>query len=111
MPSITNNWDAVKIMLGLGWGILGMLVLVLAQWTTNDNNLYSSALAFAVIFRRWPKWVLTLGAGVIGILLALGGIYGQFPNWLMFLGVIIPPIAGIYVADYFVVNRDFYNFG
>ena len=105
-----NNWDVVNIMLGLGWGILGMLVLILAQWTTNDNNLYSAALAFAVIFRRWPKWWLTLGAGVIGILLALGGIYGQFPNWLMFLGILIPPIAGIYAADYFVVNRDFYKF-
>jgi cytosine permease len=105
-----NEWDAVKIMLGLGWGILGMLVLVLAQWTTNDNNLYSAALSFAVIFRRWPRWWLTLGAGVIGILLALWGIYGQFPNWLMFLGVLIPPIAGIYVADYFITNREFYKF-
>jgi cytosine permease len=105
-----GEWDVVKIMLGLGWGLIGMFVLVLAQWTTNDNNLYSAALAFSVIFRRWPKWVLTLGAGIIGIILALLGIYGQFPQWLMFLGILIPPIAGIYIADYFVVNRDFYKY-
>lgn len=90
-----------------------MVVLVLAQWTTNDNNLYSAALAFSVIFRGARKWWLTAAAGVIGIILALPepvAIYGQFPQWLMFLGVLIPPIAGIYIADYYLVNRDFYKF-
>ena len=105
-----GEWDVVKIMLGLGWGLIAMLVLILAQWTTNDNNLYSAALAFSVVFRRWPKWVLTLGAGIIGIILALWGIYGQFPQWLMFIGVLIPPIAGIYIADYFITNREFYKY-
>ncbi|MDH5695371.1 MAG: cytosine permease [Dehalococcoidia bacterium] len=105
-----GEWDIVKIMLGLGWGLVAMLVLVLAQWTTNDNNLYSAALSFSVVFRRWPKWWLTAAAGVIGIILALWGIYGRFPEWLMFLGVLIPPIAGAYIADYYLVNRDFYKF-
>jgi len=105
-----GEWDIVKIMLGLGWGLIAMLVLVLAQWTSNDNNLYSAALAFSVIFRRWPKWVLTATAGAIGIGLALWGIYGMFVNWLLMLGILIPPIAGVYIADYFIVNRDFYKF-
>ena len=105
-----GEWDIVKIMLGLGWGLIAMLVLVLAQWTSNDNNLYSAALAFSVIFRRWPKWVLTAIAGAIGIGLALWGIYGMFVSWLLMLCILIPPIAGVYIADYFFINRDFYKF-
>lgn len=105
-----GEWDIVKIMLGLGWGLIAMLVLILAQWTSNDNNLYSAALAFSVVFRRWPKWILTSIAGVIGIGLALWGIYGMLINWLLVLCILIPPIAGVYIADYFFVNRDFYKY-
>ncbi|GAI32783.1 unnamed protein product, partial [marine sediment metagenome] len=75
-----------------------------------DNNLYSASLAFSVIFRRWPKWILTAIAGAIGIGLALWGIYGMFVSWLLILCVLIPPIAGIYIADYFFINRDFYKY-
>lgn len=112
-----GEWDIIKIMLGLGLGIgfsiLAMLVLVLAQWTTNDNNLYSATLSFSVIFRGWRKWILTAIAGGLGIGLAFLGIYGQmerFMSFLMIIGVLIPPIAGAYIADYFIVNRDFYKF-
>ncbi len=110
LGSATGEWDIVKIMLGLGWGLIAMVVLVLAQWTSNDNNLYSASLAFSVVFRRWPKWVLTSIAGGIGIILALLGIYGALVNWLLVLCILIPPIAGVFIADYFLVNRDFYKY-
>lgn len=35
----TGQSDLVQIMVTLGWGVLAFLVLILAQWTTNDNNL------------------------------------------------------------------------
>lgn len=110
LGTAVGEWDIVKIMLGLGWGLIAMLVLVLAQWTSNDNNLYSASLAFSVVFRRWPKWVLTSIAGAIGIGLALWGIYGMLVSWLLVLCILIPPIAGIFIADYFFINRDFYKY-
>src|SRR5690606_16011268 len=51
LAQATGQADLVQIMLALGWGVLAFLVLILAQWTTNDNNLYSAALAFSVVFR------------------------------------------------------------
>ena len=43
-----NNWNIVEVMLGeLNLGIVAAIVLILAQWTTNDNNLYSSVLGVA----------------------------------------------------------------
>jgi len=105
-----GEWDAVKIMIGLGWGLIAIIVLVLAQWTTNDNNLYSASLNLSVIFRTWPKWKLTLIAGALGIIIALSGIYGKFVQWLMILSATIPPIGGVYVTDYFLFHRDLYRF-
>lgn len=34
----------------------------------------------------------------------------MFVDWLLLLCILIPPIAGIYIADYFFINRDFYKY-
>ena len=65
---------------------------------------------FSVIFRTWPKWKLTLIAGILGIIIALSGIYGKFVQWLMILSATIPPIGGVYVTDYFLFHRDMYRY-
>ncbi|PPA70398.1 purine-cytosine permease family protein [Jeotgalibacillus proteolyticus] len=109
LAKATSQVDVVSIMLGVGWGTGAMLILILAQWTTNDNNLYSSALGFSVIFRKVPKYILTIAAGLIGTLMAVGGIYSHFIPFLSFLSVLIPPIGGIYVADY-LINKTRYTF-
>jgi cytosine permease len=105
----TGTWDIVDIMLRLGWGVLALLLLMLAQWTSNDNNLYSAALGLAAIFRTLAKWQLTLIAGVVGIILALAGIYENFTTFLSILGVFIPPMAGVIVADYYLTRRFTYS--
>lgn len=109
LAKATSKVDVVEIMLGLGWGTGALLILILAQWTTNDNNLYSSALGFSVVFRNIPKYILTIGAGAIGTSLAVLGIYDKFIPFLVFLGALLPPIGGIYVGDY-LINRQKYHF-
>ncbi|WP_373893732.1 cytosine permease [Virgibacillus sp. CBA3643] len=109
LAKATSEVDVVAIMIGLGWGTGGMLVLILAQWTTNNTNLYSSALGFSVIFQKIPKYILTIIAGVIGTVLAILGIYDNFISFLNILGVLIPPIGGIYAAD-FIFRHHVYTF-
>lgn len=107
----TGTSDIVSILLRLGWGVLALLLLMLAQWTSNDNNLYSAALGFVVVLRNWKKWQLTGIAGVIGIVLALAGIYDSFTTFLTVLGIFIPPMAGVIVVDYYVTRRTEYRGG
>lgn len=109
LAKATNEVDIVSIMLGLGWGTFAMLILILAQWTTNDNNLYSAALGFSVIFKKIPKYQLTIIAGIVGTVMAVAGIYDHFIPFLIFLSALIPPIGGIYVADY-LLNKNKYHF-
>jgi cytosine permease len=92
----------------VGW--VGTLVIILGTLKINDWNLYSAGLGVvnfvATVFgRRVNRGVATLLLGVVGSLLAAGGILGKFTGFLIVLGVSFPPIAGIMVAEYFVVKR------
>ncbi len=109
LAKATSETDIISIFIGLGWGTGAMVVLILAQWTTNNTNIYSASLNFSIIFSKIPKYILTVGAGVVGITLAMLGIYDNFIMFLSFLSVLIPPVGGIYAADYFM-NKEAYNF-
>jgi cytosine permease len=87
-----------------GLGILGFLAIALAQWTTNDSNLYSSVLAFNTIIRV-TRWKLAIVVGVLASLMAALGILQRLELFLSLLSIAIGPIGGIIVADYYLVRR------
>src|SRR3954470_7957863 len=92
----------------VGW--IGTLVIILGTLKINDWNLYSSGLGIvnfvgSVFGRHINRAVVTLAVGVVGSLLAAGGILQRFPQFLTVLGVAFPPIAGIMVAEYFIVRQ------
>ncbi len=105
----TGEGDFMRIVLTLSMGILATGFLVFATWTTNSSNLYSNALVLVTIFRRAAEWKLVLGAGTMGTILALTGIMDHFVPFLLTLGIALPPIGGIFVADFFLVQRQSYN--
>ncbi len=91
----------------VGW--IGVLVIILGTFKINDWNLYSSGLGVVnfvdtVFGRSINRAVITAVLGVVGSVLAAAGILGRFTDFLIILGVAFPPIAGILVAEYFVVK-------
>jgi len=88
----------------LGLGFIGFLVLLLAQWTTNDSNIYSSVLALNNIFRA-KRWKTTIVAGVFASLFAALGILERLELFLIILTVSIGPIGGIFICDYYLLKR------
>jgi cytosine permease len=92
----------------VGW--VGTLVIILGTLKINDWNLYSSGLGVVnfvgtVFNRHVNRAIVTLAIGVAGSVLAAAGILTRFMDFLIVLGVAFPPIAGIMVAEYFVVRR------
>lgn len=109
--SAARERDLVEILVGLGLGLPAIVMIAFATWTSNVNNLYSSSLAVASIFSNTRKWVLTLIVGFICTLIAVSGLTDLFIPFLLLLGIAIPPIAGIYVADFFFLNKSKYYEG
>ncbi|CAK6480947.1 cytosine permease [Peribacillus castrilensis] len=110
MSKAMGTDDMMKIFITLGLAIPGILVLTLAQWTTNTSNLYSSSLGFSIVFTKIQKEWLTIILGIIATILAVLGIYDQFLSFLNILAIIIAPIGGIYVAEYFFVKTEFQRY-
>jgi cytosine permease len=110
IPSLAiGDKDLVAIMMGLGMGVPALAMIIFATWTSNANNLYSTSLTLATIFTRYEKWKITVAAGLLGTILAALGIMDYFVNFLLFLGICIPPIAGIYIADFFFLRHGDYR--
>jgi cytosine permease len=91
-------------------GTIGVIILVSATVKINDWNLYSSSLGFVntlstVFGLRVNRVVATIAIGVLGTTLSALGILDRFADFLTVLGVTLPPIAGIMVAEYFLVRR------
>ena len=97
---IYANGDLVAIMILTGVGGPALLVIMLATWTANDKNLYETSLALSTLIPRIERWKLTVLAAVIGTALAAGNIFGHFIAFLVFMGITIGPIAGVYLVDY-----------
>ena len=105
----TGEKNLVALMIGLGVGLPALVLLTLATWTSNAVNLYSSSLVLAAIVPRIAKWKFVLLAGAAGTLAATFSFASYFVPFLITIGVALPPVAGIYVADFFLVRSQAYD--
>lgn len=100
--------DISEVMMKQGLLIPAILVLGLNIWTTNDNALYASGLAFSNITGLPSRW-LSLANGILGTIAGLW-LYNNFVGWLTFLSSAIPPIGGIIITDYLLAKKSYHEF-
>lgn len=103
---VQQTYDIVEIYARMGMPGLALSVLIVAAWTTNVMNAYSSGLALNGLL-HWPparRRLATLLAGVLGSVLAASGILDHFTNFLMLLTATVPPVAGVIVCDYWLAG-------
>lgn len=103
---MTGETDLVAGMYQSGLGVPALLMMIFASLTTNISNLYSCSLGFAQVVPTVARWQITLLAGIAGGVLALSNIIENLITYLVFLSVLIPPVAGIYMAHSFVNFPD-----
>ena len=49
--------------------------------------------------------IVTLIAGAIGTVLSIVGIMNYFTPFLSFISVLVPPMAGVVIADYWILGK------
>lgn len=96
----THQRDLIEILTILGLGAPAFLILVLKAWASNAGNLYGASLGLSGVFPNVSRRVLAGCGGAAGTAFALFGITDYLLPILMLLGITIPALAGIYVADH-----------
>lgn len=104
---VTGQYDISAILASVGVPLVGLVALVLATWTTNVTNAYSGGLALSNLlgFDESKFKVTTAAAGAIGTLLAAFGLLGMFSDFLSLMSALIPPLAGVLIAGYWLVGK------
>lgn len=99
--------DVVEVFLRVGSPILGVVALLLATWTTNAVNAFSGGLALIHVFdipKAKEKLAIAVSGG-IGTCLAVFGILDYFVPMMSVLSAMIPAVAGVMVASYWVIQK------
>ena len=103
----TGQYDISMIFANIGIPVLGMIVLILATWTTNTANAYTAALALMKVcsLKDSKRPAITMLCGAIGIVIAIAGLADALTAFITLLGSFVPPIAGAVIADYWIIGK------
>lgn len=99
--------DVTAVFLNITTPFIGGVVLILAAWKTNMINAISGGFALINVFnvsKNKEKWAVGV-AGLIGTVLAVIGILNYFTPVMSVLSAMVPPVAGVMIASYWVMNK------
>ena len=102
---VWGELEPMTYMFIIGFGGIALAVLVFATWTTNVINLYSTALASRASVPLGNYRSVVVIMGIVGTIAAVVGISENLIDFLVVMGLLVPPIAGVYLADFFVFKR------
>jgi cytosine permease len=104
-PASDTPWDITAILASQGFNWIAFVILLLAAWSTNLSNAYSGGLSLKVVLPQFSRTSMTIVAGIVGTILAAFGIINKFSGFLSFLSMLVPPIAGVMWADYYILKK------
>nr|WP_154892418.1 cytosine permease [Paenibacillus xylanexedens] len=99
--------DITATFLSIMTPFVGGMILILATWKTNLVNVISGGFALINVFnvsKEKEKWAVGI-AGTLGTVLAVVGILNYFTPIMSILSAMIPPVAGVMIASYWVLGK------
>jgi purine-cytosine permease-like protein len=102
----TNTSVAPGPIAQLVGGSFGLVVIIIAGWSTANPVIYSSGLALQHIFPRMHAWLSTIIVGLLATAVAcFPAITNRIIEFLAFAGIILSPMGVMVFTDYFVFPR------
>lgn len=107
LTKVTGEYDISLVLLQAGIPTLGLIVLILATWTTNTNNAYCAGISAIMLFnlKDDKRAMATAVCGIIGTVLAMMGFDKMMDSFINLLGVFFFPVAGVMLVDYWILRK------
>ena len=107
--AISGQGSLLGAMAVFGAVLPAALLLIFACVTGNAGNMFQGTLVVSTLLTRFPKWQITVALGILSAIVGSMDIMAWFIPFLLFLGIATPPVAGIYIADFFLYRRNGYQ--
>tara|TARA_B100000902_G_scaffold392003_1_gene443654 strand:+ start:16003 stop:17283 length:1281 start_codon:yes stop_codon:yes gene_type:complete len=110
IPSVlSGEQDLIKIMLSMGVGFSALIVLIFSTMSSNVGMIYSVGLAISASFNQIKFWQAVGLVGGFATLLSIFDVVSLFIPYISILGISIPSLCGIYICDFFIINKRDYS--
>lgn len=87
-------------------GISGALAVILAGWTTSNPTLYRAGLAFQAVTPGWPRWFVTLLAGIATTVMAcFPFVFLGLLDFVAWYGILLMPVGAIVFVEHWCFPR------
>jgi purine-cytosine permease-like protein len=87
-------------------GLLGVIAVVIAGWTTANPTLYRAGLALQSVTPNWPRWRVTVAAGAITAVLSCFPVFFmKLLDYVAIYGLVLMPIGAVVVAEHWILPR------
>lgn len=108
MAIVYQQSDIVEVLVLQGLSVAAVIMLCMNLWTIQGPTIYNVSAAACHLVRSERRKTMTILAAIVGIVLAVAGMYELLLPFLLLLGAIIPPVGGVIMADYWVRYKGQY---
>ena len=107
LTKATGEYDISVVLLQAGLPAIGLIILILATWTTNTNNAYCAGISTVAMLNMKDnkRAIATAVCGAIGTVLAMMGFDALIGTFVDLLGVFFFPVAGVMLVDYWIIRK------
>ncbi|GGZ54046.1 MAG: hypothetical protein CL578_14420 [Alteromonadaceae bacterium] len=87
-------------------GLSGLVIVIVAGWTTANANLYRAGLAAQAIFKEHSRTKTTLTVGLVTVAVAcFPFVFTKLLPLLTYAGLLVVPVGAIVFAEHFIFPR------
>jgi NCS1 family nucleobase:cation symporter-1 len=87
-------------------GVSGIIAVVLAGWTTSNPTLYRAGLAFQAVTPGWPRWLVTLAAGIVTTLISCSPfVFVWLLDFVGWYGLLLMPVGAIVFVEHWIFPK------
>ena len=98
--------DIAAVLDQAGFGVVGILIVVLSTVTTTFLDAQSAGISAEAIHPKLAARPVGIAAAVLGTALAILAPVGDFEDFLYLIGSVFAPMAAIVVADCLILKRN-----
>lgn len=87
-------------------GLSGVLAVIIAGWATSNPTLYRAGLALQAVTPGWPRWLVTMLAGIATTVVAcFPFIFTKLLSFVALFGILLSPVGAIVFVEHWLFPR------